>query len=114
MENIVNVHLQLITKDGKPLDQMAIHVKLYDSDIFKDDYLGNMILNEQGKGVIRITRSDFDSLDSPGEKFPDIYFEVFKGDELIFKSKIFQNLRIEESDIQDHEGIHFNLGSFVI
>lgn len=114
MENLVNIHLQLSTKDGKPLNQMSIHVKLFDSDIIKDDYLGNMILDQEGRGTIKITRSDINSFDSPGERFPDIYFEVFKGDELIFKSKIFQNLHIEESDHQDNEGIHFDLGSFVI
>ncbi|UKN02385.1 hypothetical protein K6119_02470 [Paracrocinitomix mangrovi] len=110
----VNLHLRLVKPNGEPLKGMAIHTKVYDFDVNEDDYLGNMVMDDDGKGMLTITKDKWQSIDSPNEKYPDIYFVVYNGDEEIFKSKTFDDLQVEDSTAMKDDGVHFDLGTFVV
>lgn len=116
MENIVNIHVNIVNKKtNEPPTEDGFIVKFFDKDIIEDDYLGECTLDGRGHGIISITRDDFRSIDSPAEKYPDIYFKVFYANDEIYKSKVYKNLHIEESDpFPASEGIHFDLGTFLI
>lgn len=90
-------------------------MKFYDKDLLKDDFLGSSSLDDNGHAIISISRSDYRSKDSPLEKYPDIYFELYKNKELIYKSIVFKNLHLEEArDFPLSSAKNCNLGTFII
>lgn len=113
MDVKTHFYLRLINSKGEPFTGMAVHVKLYDQDIVSDDYLGGIILDAEGKGSIVVTPDKYRSLDSPFERYPDVYFKVFKGDEEVFKSHVIQDIDVEKAEIKS-DGSHIDLGSFVV
>lgn len=116
MENIINIHLTLVHKDStQPLVGDEFSVRLYDQDIISDDFLGENSLDANGHAMFPIVESDFNSADSPNEWYPDLYFIVLKDGTEIFKSVVFKDQEIDESDpFPASEGLHFNLGTFLI
>ncbi len=116
MEELIQIHAVLLDKLSKePLNGSIYKVRFYDHDLLKDDFLGESGLDDFGHAIISIRRSDFQSKDSPLEKYPDIYFEILKNELVIYKSKILKNLHLEEAqDFPVSEGIHCSLGTFLI
>jgi hypothetical protein len=90
-------------------------VKLFDKDIIDDDFLGQSRIQEDGSVSISFVPSDFSSLDSPGEKYPDLYFTVYKYGKLVYKSTVLKNVDFNRYAISDPlKGLTFDLGTFVI
>lgn len=89
-------------------------VRLYDKDVFKDDYLGEARLNENGVAKITFTHSAFaDPLNL--DDMPDFYFVVYKHKEEIFKTKVLENLNLEAiQNFKMGEGEVIDLGTFLI
>jgi len=116
MEDLIQLHVVLLDKlTNEPLNGGAYKVKFYDQDLLKDDFLGESDLDDLGHAIINVRRSDFRSKDSPLEKYPDIYFEIFKNGVEIYKSKTLKNLHLEEArDFPASEGKHCSLGTFLI
>lgn len=116
MEKIVQLHVKLLKKGNNvPLKGEAYKVKFFDKDLIEDDFLGESTLDDFGHAIISVRRSNFRSIDSPLEKYPDIYFTVLKDGQEIFKSPVGKNLHIEESsDFPASGGSHFHLGSFIV
>ncbi len=89
-------------------------VRLYDKDLFNDDYLGQSNLNEEGVAEFTISQKDFSSPFNIETK-PDFYFVVYNKDQEIFRSKVMSNLDL--SNIQEFvmkEGEVIDLGTFLI
>ena len=89
-------------------------VRLYDKDLFNDDYLGQSHLNEEGIAEFSISQKDFSSPFNMETK-PDFYFVVYKKDQEIFRSKVMSNLDL--SNIQEFvmkEGEVIDLGTFLV
>ena len=80
------------TSDGKPLTGADYTVKLLDKDRFFDDKLGSSSLDANGSAEFLIYVADIISIDSPGERTPDIYFVVTKGGRKIFCSEDFPDV----------------------
>ncbi|MEX1003433.1 MAG: hypothetical protein WDZ35_15045 [Crocinitomicaceae bacterium] len=116
MENIVNIHLRFVDKtSGKPLYSDKHYLKLYDSDLIEDDFLGESTLDPNGHALVSITANDFRGKDTPRENFPDLYFQLFKGEKKIMESQVFKNVRIEDKEAYPASGaIHFDLGTFKV
>lgn len=93
------IKVRLIAKGTDSLLQGdEYHVRLYDKDLFNDDYLGQSNLNEEGIAEFSISQKDFSSPFNMETK-PDFYFVVYKKDEEIFRSKVMSNLDL--SNIQE-------------
>ena len=84
--------------DGNPLAGDDYTVRLLDKDRFFDDKLGASPLDATGVAEFLIFVADIVSIDSPGERTPDIYFVVRKGDREIFRSAVFPDVNFDQTD----------------
>ena len=60
-------------------------VRLYDKDVFEDDFLGETRLDDNGVAKISFTHEAFNNPLNIEDK-PDFYFVVYKNKEQIFKT----------------------------
>ena len=111
----IEVNVRLIRRgDDEPLSGRDFKVRLYDKDIFNDDFLGESNPDEEGLASFVFTPEDF-LKPVQLDKKPDFYFVVYKNDLEIFKSKVMSNLDL--SDVQEFimkEGHVIDLGTFLI
>ena len=111
----VEVKVRLITKgNDEPLTGKEYSVRLYDKDIFNDDFLGESSLDNEGVAKFIFSQDDFSSPAKLDDK-PDFYFVVYKNNDQIFKSKVMSNLDL--SNIEEFvmtEGEVIDLGTFLI
>ena len=97
-----------------PLTGAAYKVRLYDKDIFKDDFLGESQLDNNGMAEFTFTASSFGDIANTDQN-PDFYFTVLKNDQLIFKSKIMNNVHLELIEqFKNGKGEMINLGTFLV
>ncbi len=111
----LEVKVRLITKgNDEPLTGNEISVRLYDKDIFNDDFLGESTPDEEGVAKFIFSQNDFSNSTNLDDK-PDFYFVVYKKRKQIFKSKVMSNLDL--SDMEQFimkEGEVVDLGTFLI
>jgi hypothetical protein len=111
----IEVKVCLISKgNDEPLNGTEYSVRLYDKDVFNDDYLGESVPNEDGVAKFLLSQGDFSQPLNLDNK-PDFYFVVYKNKQQIFKSKVMSNLdlsNIEEFIMKEGEVI--DLGTFLI
>lgn len=89
--------------------------KLYDKDVFDDDFLGESRLDNNGKVQIKFRMDQMRSMDSPMEKHPDLYFILVKNNQVIYKSNIIKDLDLDQTtDFTLEVGKSYDLGTFVI
>lgn len=111
----IEVKVRLISKgnDG-PLTGKEFVVRLYDKDIFNDDFLGESSPDEEGIARFVFSQRDFSKPANLDGK-PDFYFVVFKNKEEIFKSKVMSNLDLSDFEkFITKEGELIDLGTFLI
>jgi len=111
----IEVKVCLLSKgNGEPLTGTEYSVRLYDKDVFNDDYLGESVPDEEGVAKFLLSQGDFSQPLNLDNK-PDFYFVVYKNKQQIFKSKVMSNLdlsNIEEFIMKEGEVI--DLGTFLI
>ena len=111
----IEVKVRLIQKgDDEPVTGSEYSVRLYDKDIFNDDFLGESVPDEEGLAKFLFSQGDF-SKPIKFDKKPDFYFVVYKNKQQIFKSKVMSNLDL--SDVEEFimkEGEVIDLGTFLI
>lgn len=111
----IEVKVRLIQKgDDEPVSGNEYRVRLYDKDIFNDDYLGESVPDEEGVAKFLFSQGDFSKPLALDQK-PDFYFAVYKNDKELFKSKVMSNLdlsNVEEFIMKEGEVI--DLGTFLI
>jgi hypothetical protein len=111
----IEVRVLLIAKGtDDPVTGKEYVVRLFDKDIFNDDFLGESSLDEDGLAKFQLTKKHFAGFANLDEK-PDFYFVVYRNKEEIFKSRVMKNLDL--SDIEEFrmkEGEVVDLGTFLI
>ena len=111
----IEIRVLLIAKGtDNPVTGDQYKVRLFDKDIFNDDFLGESSLNKEGLAKFRLTKKHFEGFGGLHEK-PDFYFVVYRDNKEIFKSKVMKNLDL--SDIEEFrmkEGELIDLGTFLI
>jgi hypothetical protein len=111
----IEVKVRLIQKgDDEPVTGSEYSVRLYDKDIFNDDFLGESVPDKEGLAKFLFSQGDFSKSVKLGKK-PDFYFVVYKNKQQIFKSKVMSNLDL--SDVEEFimkEGEVIDLGTFLI
>lgn len=111
----IEVKVRLISKgNDEPVSGDRFRVRLYDKDVFNDDYLGESHPDKEGIARFIITGKNFSGTFSLDER-PDFYFVVYRDGQEVFKSKVMSNLDI--TDIEQFvmkEGEVIDLGTFLI
>lgn len=111
----IEVKVRLIGKgNNEPLTGDQFIVRLYDKDMFNDDFLGESFPDEDGVARFLFSQGDFSKPANLDDK-PDFYFVVLKNKIEIFQSKVMSNLDL--SDLEEFvmkEGNVIDLGTFLI
>jgi hypothetical protein len=99
--------------NDQPLTGDTYLVRLYDKDVFEDDFLGESTLDENGVAKISFNHSSFSNWNKDTK--PDFYFVVFKHKKEIFKSKVLEDLDVEAIEkFKMGEGEVIDLGTYLI
>src|ERR1035437_7582838 len=99
--------------NDQPLTGDTYLVRLYDKDVFEDDFLGESTLDENGVAKISFNHSSFSNWNKDTK--PDFYFVVFKHKKEIFKSKVLEDLDVEAIEkFKMGEGEMIDLGTYLI
>jgi hypothetical protein len=111
----IEVRVLLIAKGtDDPVTGDEYTVRLFDQDIFNDDFLGESSLDKNGLAKFLLMKKHFEGFARLDEK-PDFYFVVYRSGKGIFKSRVMKNLDL--SDIEEFrmkEGEVVDLGTFLI
>lgn len=97
-----------------PLTGYGYELRLFDKDLMEDDYLGKSALDENGTATISFTHHSFgDNFNI--EQMPDFYFALYKEDELIFQSKVMEDMDIKSlQQFAMGKGNVIDLGTFLV
>ena len=99
--------------NDQPLTGDAYLVRLYDKDIFEDDFLGQSTVDGNGVVKISFTHSSFSNWNT--DTNPDFYFIVLKHNDIIFKSKVLEDIDIDSLEkFKMGEGEVIDLGTYLI
>ena len=111
----IEVRVLLIAKGtDDPVTGDEYLVRLFDKDIFDDDFLGESSLDEDGLAKFQLTEKHFAGFAKPDEK-PDFYFVVYRNKKEIFKSRVMKNLDLSDiAEFRMKEGEVVDLGTFLI
>ena len=83
---------------GEPLGGSGWKASVSDQDFILDDCLGVVNVGREGKATFLLNVADIMSLDSPGERKPDLYFTLYHNDVEVFRSKVSKNVDFESLD----------------
>jgi len=117
MTKIVKVIARFVSKKtGAPLTGEEYTVRLYDNDLVSDDFIGEGKPDKKGVVEILTDLGKTSSTDSPAEKKPDLYFEVYGKHGVIYQSKVFKNMDFLQEDHVSGQmtGLAKDLGTFEI
>ena len=99
--------------NNQPLTGDAYLVRLYDKDVFEDDFLGESTPDENGAVKISFNHYSFSNWNT--DTNPDFYFVVLKHNDIIFKSKVLEDLDVDALEkFKMGEGQVIDLGSYLI
>ncbi len=111
----IEVRVLLLAKGtDAPITGKEYTVRLFDKDIFNDDFLGESSLNKNGLAKFYLTEKHFVGFAKLDDK-PDFYFVVYRNEKEIFKSRVMQNLDLTNmEEFKMREGEVVDLGTFLI
>jgi len=84
--------------EGQPFTGSEYKVTLLDRDRLLDDKLGSTSLGKDGTAEFLFSASDIFSIDSIGERTPDIYFVITEHGNEVFRSQIFPEVDFDATD----------------
>ena len=97
-----------------PLTGADYEFRLFEKDFMEDDYLGKSALDEYGVARVSFKHGDYMDFLNP-ETNPDLYFALYKGEALIFQSKVMRDLDLEGMEkFKMGEGEVIDLGTFLV
>jgi hypothetical protein len=71
---------------------------LFDQDRLLDDKLGSTTLSKDGTAEFRFSAADILSIDSIGERKPDLYFVISENGNEVFRSEVFPEVDFDATD----------------
>lgn len=106
----------ILARTGLPLADGGVTARIYDRDALSDDFLAESRLSEEGEAEWLFPVSAAASLDSPGERCPDVYVELDKGGDVFFQSTVVENIDFFQRDpvSGEHRGRTHFLGTFQV
>lgn len=120
LEHQLDVKVRLLRRDTKaPITGEGWLVRFYDKDKYDNDFLGEGTPNPDGIVDIRFNPSAMQQGEEEwGDEFetkPDLFFELWKGEKLVFTSKVWDDVDFDTYASYDiEEGKEVNFGTFLI
>ena len=112
--NIEVIARFLVKGKGEPVTGDAYIVRLYDKDLFDNEFLGESGLDSNGNAAIVFTHDAFSNFANV-DTFPDFYFAVFKEGEVIYKSKVMEDVDLAAIEAyKKGAGEVIDLGTYLI
>ena len=97
-----------------PLTGDAYKFRLFDKDVFDDDYIGESGLDSNGVGKIKFNQAAFGDIANL-ETTPDLYFVLVNNGVQIFESKIMEDIDVAALEqFKMGEGEVLDLGTFLV
>ena len=97
-----------------PLTGSDYEFRLYEKDLMEDDYLGRSTLDDNGVAKISFKHGDYKDFLNP-EINPDLYFALYRGEALIFQSKVMRDLDLDSMEkFKLGEGEVVDLGTYLV
>ena len=84
--------------EGQPFFGSEYKVTLLDKDRLLDDKLGSVSLSDDGTAEFLFSAADILSIDSVGERKPDLYFVISENGNDVFRSEIFPEVDFDATD----------------
>ncbi len=84
--------------EGHPFFGSEYEVSLLDKDRLFDDKLGATSLSKDGTAEFLFSVADVLSIDSIGERTPDIYFVVTENGNEVFRSEVFPEVNFDATN----------------
>jgi len=111
----IEVMARFIAKGSDaPLNGDNFEMRLFEKDLMEDDYLGRSPLDEDGVAKLSFKHGDYKDFLNP-EINPDLYFALYRGEALIFQSKVMRDLDLESMEkFKMGEGEVVDLGTFLV
>lgn len=97
-----------------PVTGSDYEFRLFEKDLMEDDYLGKSALDENGVAKVSFKHGDYMDFLNP-EVSPDLYFALYKGEALVFQSKVMNDVNMEDLEkFKMGEGEVVDLGTFLV
>jgi hypothetical protein len=97
-----------------PLTGDQFRLRLYDKDIFGDDYLGESKLNEAGEGHISFGQKAFGDMLNI-DTLPDFYFVLYNNNVPVFTSKVMEDVDLKSIEqFKTGAGEVVDLGTYLV
>lgn len=111
----IEVKATFISKgDNAPVTGSQYNLRLYDQDVFGDDYLGECTLDTAGEGRIIFGHKAFGNALNL-ETLPDLYFVLYNNNVPVFKSKVMEDVDLAFlENYRPGEGEVIDLGTYLI
>jgi hypothetical protein len=112
--NIAVIARFLAKGTGEPITGDSYTVRLYDKDLFENEFLGESGLDADGNTKIIFTHEAYSNVANL-DTFPDLYFAVFKDGDPIYKSKVMED--VDLATIEEYRkgtGEVIDLGTYLI
>lgn len=111
----IEVKASFISKGSDaPVTGSDYEFRLFEKDFMEDDYLGKSGLDENGTAKVTFKHGDYMDFLNP-ETNPDLYFALYKGESLIFQSKVMNDIDVEGLEkFKMGEGEVIDLGTFLV
>ncbi len=98
-----------------PLTGNDYVVRLYDKDVVDNDYLGESLLDEEGRIRITFAHDAFVNEAAFHEAKPDFFFVILNKNKIIFTSKVLEDLSLKDLErFKMGEGEWVDLGTFLV
>ena len=96
--DIFKVIARFENAEGRPFTGSAYKVTLLDRDRVLDDKLGSTTLSKDGSAEFLFSTADILSIDSIGERKPDLYFVISENGNEVFRSEVFPDVDFDATD----------------
>lgn len=100
---------------GLALNAKEYSVRLYDKDLFEDDFLGESVPDENGTVTISFSHDAFAGDTIIAETLPDFFFVIFKNAVPVSHTKVLQDIPLENlTTFKMGKGEEVDLGTYLI
>lgn len=111
----IHAHIKVLRKNfqATPPGEGYV-VKFYDHDFFRNDYLGEVILDASGETLMELKSNNFGT-ESLNDEFPNLYFEVCRDGEVIYTSDIYRKIHWQvKKDNSGSSDLVYELGNILM
>ena len=101
--------------NSHPLLAKDYSVRLYDKDLFDDDFLGEVVPDENGFVIISFSHDAFNGGNISMDTYPDFYFVIVKNGVAVTRTRVLENIHSEDiRQFKMGQGEILDLGTYLV